>query len=82
MSDSAAIATVTVDGEVSVQDMAVGEEDTPPLTKNRVVAPSHAKRHHFNTCTKRLGYAHNFYHMFVHSKYMIYMYIPLASVQY
>jgi hypothetical protein len=52
VTDTAAIAMVTVDGEVLARDMAA--EDTPLLTRSRVIL-SHEKRRHFSTCTKRLG---------------------------
>ena len=52
VTDTAAIAMVTVDGEVLVRDTAV--EATPLLTRSRAVL-SHVKRRHFSTYTKRLG---------------------------
>ena len=52
VTDTAAIAMVTVDGEELVQDTAV--EATPLLTRSRAVL-SHVKRRHFSTYTKRLG---------------------------
>lgn len=52
VTDTAAIAMVTVDGEVLVQDTAV--EATPLLTRSQAVL-SHVKRPHFSTYTKRLG---------------------------
>lgn len=52
VTDTAAIAMVTVDGEELVQDTAV--EATPLLTRSQAVL-SHVKRRHFSTYTKRLG---------------------------